>query len=137
MSDKTSNDVGYGKPPKAGRFQKGKSGNPKGRPRGTKNLATEIFHAVRQTVPVKQEGRSVRMTKLQVTIQQLVNKAAQGDTRAVVEVLDRVADLEAKAEARTNDTATFTDADRAVILEIYRRLSTTKTELSLQEKNDD
>jgi len=35
-----SNDyeVGYKKPPKQGRFKKGQSGNPRGRPSGTKNL---------------------------------------------------------------------------------------------------
>ena len=30
-------EVGYGKPPEASRFKPGRSGNPKGRPRGSKN----------------------------------------------------------------------------------------------------
>jgi len=35
----SDDEVGYGKPPKRTRFRKGESGNPTGRPKGTKNLA--------------------------------------------------------------------------------------------------
>jgi hypothetical protein len=34
--------VGYGKPPKATRFKPGKSGNAKGRPQGSRNLASDL-----------------------------------------------------------------------------------------------
>ncbi len=36
-----SDPVGYCKPPKRTRFQPGQSGNPRGRPKGTKNLKTD------------------------------------------------------------------------------------------------
>jgi hypothetical protein len=36
MDKKQGNyEVGYGKPPRSRRFSKGRSGNPKGRPRGS------------------------------------------------------------------------------------------------------
>ena len=35
-------DAGYGKPPRHSRFKKGQSGNPKGRPRGSRNFSTDL-----------------------------------------------------------------------------------------------
>ena len=37
-----SHDVGYGRPPAATRFVKGQSGNPAGRPRGSKNKPAQL-----------------------------------------------------------------------------------------------
>ncbi len=45
-ADQTSTggyDVGYRKPPKHTRFKPGQSGNPRGRPKGTKNLKTDLI----------------------------------------------------------------------------------------------
>ena len=45
-------DVGYGKPPRHTRFKKGQSGNPRGRPSGSKNLATVLSEALNELVIV-------------------------------------------------------------------------------------
>ena len=41
-------DVGYGKPPKANQFKPGKSGNPKGRPKGARSEATMLVELLSQ-----------------------------------------------------------------------------------------
>ncbi len=80
-------EVGYGKPPKEMRFAKGQSGNPRGRPKGTKNVAT-IFHDItRQLINVNENGRARTVTKLEAIMLQLTNKAVSGDLRAMKEFM--------------------------------------------------
>lgn len=78
MSKKTF-DVGYGKPPKESRFVKGQSGNPNGRPKGKKNLATLIEDAIYEPIKISVNGKKQNTTKIEVIMKQLVNKAATGD----------------------------------------------------------
>ena len=80
-------DVGYRRPPMATRFQKGHSGNPSGRPKGRKNLATVLSQALQVKIPVTEAGRRRLKTKLEVAITQVVNKAASGDLRALGQIL--------------------------------------------------
>lgn len=83
MAEEREDEVGYGKPPKATRFQKGKSGNPRGRPRQNPGIA-EVFRKVSKQV-VHANGPTGRrsMTKLEASITQLMNKATAGDLKAM------------------------------------------------------
>jgi hypothetical protein len=51
--------VGYGKPPVETRFQKGQSGNPQGRPRGTKKLVTLLGDVLSPAIGIAETGRLV------------------------------------------------------------------------------
>src|SRR5258708_40348502 len=76
--------VGYGKPPRRNQFQKGQSGNPKGRPRHSKNVATLAREALYAKVAVTDEnGRRRRVSKLEVGFNQLANRIAKGDLVAI------------------------------------------------------
>jgi hypothetical protein len=71
----TEGKVGYKRPPVKSRFRKGQSGNPHGRLKGQRNMGPVLAEVLRQTVTVKQEGKSQRMSKGEALIQMLLSKA--------------------------------------------------------------
>lgn len=73
--------IGYRRPPKRTRFQKGRSGNPKGRPRGRRS---EIPYdsVLGQMVTVREDGRERRITAAEAFILQLTQKGLAGDSAA-------------------------------------------------------
>ena len=82
-------EVGYGKPPKATRFKKGKSGNPNGRPKGTRNFRTDLKATLEQPVQLKIRGRDQTVGTQQAALLRLRETALSGDGRA----LDRLLEL--------------------------------------------
>lgn len=91
--------VGFGKPPVSTRFQKGRSGNPKGRPR---NRHREIpYDAVLgQMVTIREDGRERRVTAAEAFLLQLTQKGMAGDsaaTRASLEAIEAARDARSEA----------------------------------------
>jgi hypothetical protein len=74
--------VGYRKPPETSRFKKGRSGNPRGRPKGSLNLATDLTAELGERITVREDGKSRRITKQRALIKSLLAKALQTDVRA-------------------------------------------------------
>jgi hypothetical protein len=79
--------VGYGKPPKTTRFRKGESGNARGRPRGSLNLATDLTAELGEHITVREDGRPRKVSKQRALIKSLMAKALQGDVRAMAALL--------------------------------------------------
>jgi hypothetical protein len=67
-------EVGYGKPPERTRFKKGKSGNPKGRSKGAKNLKTDLIEELQENITVREGDRTVRISKQRAIVKTLVAK---------------------------------------------------------------
>ena len=126
--DEPQYDVGYGRPPRSGRFTKGKSGNPSGRPRGSKNLANIVSRESRQPVRVNGPRGTRTVTKLEATVMQLINKAAQGELRATRELLPLVQQAE-EAISSASAPLTVHELDQRVMQSLRRRMQNIKVEV--------
>ena len=114
--------VGRGKPPKHGQFKKG-DGRPRpGRPKGSKNIATLVLDAARDQVTVTIDGQPRRISKAQAAVIQLANSGATGNPKLLLKFIDLIAKIEAEAAAARPSDYPFSEADKIVIEQIYRRL---------------
>jgi Family of unknown function (DUF5681) len=112
--------VGYGRPPVGKRFRPGQSGNPRGRPRGARNLNAVIAAALGERVAVTENGARRRIPKLEAAVKQMVNRAASGEARATRLLLGLVQTSE--AQTAPSDAKRGSQADAIVMAELMRRL---------------
>jgi hypothetical protein len=120
------NGVGYKKPPQKTRFKKGVSGNPKGRPKGSLNVATALAKALRERVVITERGQRKTITKLEAALKQLVNKAASGELRALLQLLELARDAEAKQHLVGAPNVVLNDLDQEVMRGILERFTELK-----------
>ena len=77
-----SYSVGYGKPPPRTRFKPGQSGNPRGRPKGSKNARTIIGRVLSEKVPVREGDRVRNMSRLEAMVRNVSVRAMKGEPKA-------------------------------------------------------
>jgi hypothetical protein len=119
-----TNSVGYGTPPEATRFRKGVSGNRRGRPKGSLNVATLFIKILRrEKVVINENGQRKTVTKLEAALKQVINKAASGDIRALRELLELARYAEARQNAPGVQNPVIEELDQEVIDGIMQRLN--------------
>jgi hypothetical protein len=86
--DKQNSAVGYGRPPVNRQFKPGQSGNPRGRPKGSKNFPTMFAEAMSRPVTVRDKKGKIRtLSKQELMVEVMVNKAVAGDPKAFAAVV--------------------------------------------------
>lgn len=93
----SKHEIGYKHPPERTQFRPGISGNPKGRPKGRKNVATVVRRTLAEKVIINENGIRKTVTKLEAAIKQLANKAVSGDLNAMRQLLPVLAVLDDSA----------------------------------------
>tara|TARA_R110002073_G_scaffold4543_1_gene29534 strand:+ start:1278 stop:2003 length:726 start_codon:yes stop_codon:yes gene_type:complete len=96
-------EVGYGKPPRHSRFKKGQSGNPYGRPVGSKNKVPEakeerlkqiIMEEAYRDIQVREGSRSTTLPVIRAVVRTLANKGLKGETRSLTRLMELVDGVE-------------------------------------------
>src|ERR1700732_3418100 len=107
MTEEPPDDaVGYKKPPRHSRFQKGRSGNPEGarRHRRYKKRLPALLEEALDRRPAAARGRARRSaTRREAIVAALIEKSAAGDLRAVKLLLDLVQKTELAAGPQPGD----------------------------------
>ena len=111
-----NDDVGYGKPPKAHQFKPGKSGNPKGRPKGAKSEATILLELLNRKIEIRQNGKIRKITILEGIFHKLAEDSLKGNTKSAAFVLNRLS-----AIASTASTESEISPDDKAVLDAYLR----------------
>ncbi len=75
----TDGGVGCGRPPVHSQFKPGQSGNPKGRPKQSKNVDVLVRKEANQPVYITENGRRRKVSKAELIIKSLFNRAARPD----------------------------------------------------------
>ena len=108
-------EVGYQKPPKQTRFKKGQSGNPNGRPKGVRNLKTELMEELGERITVTESGQTRRFSKQRAILKRLTEKALKGDARSASIIINLVHRLFQDDEADDKAPPVLSAEDAAIL----------------------
>ena len=119
-------EVGFSKPPRETRFKKGQSGNPSGRPKGTRNVAAVLARELRTKIVINESGKRKSVTKLEAATKQLVNKAIQGDLAALRLLSALAQSVDAQNKGSQAENSVSNEADRLIMQSVIERYQKSK-----------
>jgi hypothetical protein len=123
-SSSRSYETGYGRPPKQHQFKPGQSGNPRGRPKGSKNTSTIIDEILNRKVRIRTERGVRKITVHEAMLTGIADQGLKGNTKSAAFLLDR----KERAEAAGEQPNTETMPDEREIIEFFLKKHKTKGE---------
>lgn len=116
-----SYDVGYGRPPKKHQFVKGKSGNPKGRGKGNRNIKSMVRDLLNEKVTVTRDGKRKKIETREAVMQVVRNKALNGDLKALQFLIASAGETSTSGEEPVGAAlATLEEMDLAILAFHYQ-----------------
>jgi hypothetical protein len=114
--------VGFARPPKHTQFKPGKSGNPRGPPKGRASLQNIVKDVLFEKMEVRVGERTHRMASVSALMRTAMNRALRGDHKFLMAViafirLSGLSDIGGDAIAVDADTS----ADEAILADFLRR----------------
>jgi hypothetical protein len=129
-------EVGYGRPPLLTRFQRGRSGNPGGRPRGTtaERAKTLVLEEAYRLVKVRVGDKESTLPAIQAVLRAQIALAAKGNGPAQRAFLATVQAI----ERQIAETEPEPDISDMTVLEAARRIAHVLSEgARIQKKMDE
>jgi hypothetical protein len=129
-------EVGYGKPPRHTRWKAGQSGNPSGRPKGSRGLKTDLNAELVSHMEIQINGKRISGTKQRLMLKTLSARAAAGDVRAIKTMIDLVMQV-LGPEDRGGDKKRLSQQDQQILDQLLERLPNANVDPSQRHLNSE
>ncbi len=118
---KIPDEPGNKNPPRKGRFKPGASGNPGGRPKGSRNMRTELTQILKEQIAVRESGKRKRITRQEAMLLTVLEKALRGDMKAASTIMNIVLKFEPNAPELAAPDGPLSEVDSEIVADFLRR----------------
>jgi len=97
-------NVGFGKPPKSCQWQKGQSGNPKGRPKTRSDLVNDAAAILSEPVYARTpQGKTVSLDGFEASYMALCKKGLNGHVPSLIKAINIMLEVQPAVDARVDE----------------------------------